>query len=532
MLTLRSYILTAIVTSLPVATFAQDTYDAQTFTRSGLNGTARFVSMGGALGALGADVSVMSTNPAGTALYRRSDVAATASLLFTDDKAMDQSSTRVSFDQIGTVIAFDVDAPSSTGVQFVNFGVNLNKKNNFFFNQATDIQHLNNTFSQTFQIGNLCADAFTNDYYGSMADMCAGIYKGNNRRGGLLYESYYHVADDGTETLLGNTLFRPSAGSSDIYLDPADNDKVNMIVYEGVPAQAAYYEKAERGYNNQMDINLSFNISDRVFLGTSVGVYTTDYTRESFYQEVGIDRTVYDLTNWYTTTAEGFDVKLGLIFRPFIDSPFRMGVSVHTPTWYRMIDSNGSQLFINDEFHAQCFNDEYEYDFRTPWKFGVSLGHTVGSSFAIGAEYEYSDLSAAHYSEVEGVNSSYFRNVNKKTEQTLKAQHTLKVGMEFKPIDSYSIRFGYNYVSSPIRDDAFRTIGYDSPFTETDFTNWGDTHRFCFGAGYSFRGGYIDLAYQYQTQKGKFYAFDDVDLKATDIKNNRSQVMATLGFRF
>ena len=37
---------------------------------------------------------------------------------------------------------------------------------------------------------------------------------------------------------------------------------------------------------------------------------------------------------------------------------------------------------------------------------------------------------------------------------------------------------------------------------------------------------------QLQSQKGDFYAFDDVDLKPTEIKNNRSQVMATLGFRF
>ena len=54
---------------------AQDSYDAQNLINSDLNGTSRFVAMGGALGALGGDISVMSTNPAGTAMYRKSDAA-------------------------------------------------------------------------------------------------------------------------------------------------------------------------------------------------------------------------------------------------------------------------------------------------------------------------------------------------------------------------------------------------------------------------------------------------------------------------
>ena len=169
---------------------------------------------------------------------------------------------------------------------------------------------------------------------------------------------------------------------------------------------------------------------------------------------------------------------------------------------------------------------------RTPWKFGVSLGHTVGTVLAIGAEYEYTDPSTAHYSSIDGGDTGYFRNMNRIIEQTLRGQHTIKAGVEIKPVDFYAIRLGYNYASSPFQKGAFRTIGYDGVQTETDFTNWGDTHRFCFGAGFTFKGGYFDLAYQYQMQKGDFYAFDDENLKPTKVENNRSQVMATLGFRF
>jgi hypothetical protein len=42
----------------------------------------------------------------------------------------------------------------------------------------------------------------------------------------------------------------------------------------------------------------------------------------------------------------------------------------------------------------------------------------------------------------------------------------------------------------------------------------------------------MDLAWQYQAQKGDFYAFDEVNLEPTKISANRSQLLATFGFRF
>lgn len=515
MRTLRFSLLFSALVGMAGTVYAQDSYDAYTFANSDLNGTARFVAMGGALGALGGDISVMSTNPAGTAMYRKGDAAITASELFTEGKgAMGHDNYRMSLDQGGLVIAFDMDNPTSEGLQFINFGVNYQKKRNFFANQMTDI-NLSGLFSQTFQIADLCNIADYNGYWGgTIADMSAS----NKLRGGILQEST-KIEVDGD----GKPMF---------------DDKGNPIEYTeyaGVEGKNAYYRRFTSGANVQADINLSFNVSDRFFFGLSMGVYDIDYGRESFYQEMGVNDNSYDFTNWYKTTGDGFDVKLGFICRPVEDSPFRFGVTVHTPTWYRMTDANGSQLYYNDEYLTDAFNPEYDYNYRTPWKFGVSLGHTIGNYFAIGAEYEYQDLSTAKYSEVSYYDDyDYFRNMNQITEQTLKAQHTFKIGAEFKPIDEFSIRIGYNYVSSPFEKDAFRIIGYDGVYTETDWTNWGDINRFTFGLGYRYKGGYFDLTYQYQGQKGDFYAYYDreIDFPPTKIENNRSQVMATLGFRF
>ena len=47
---LGKFLLLSAFMSAACMSYAQDTYDAQRWTNSDLNGTARFVSMGGALG--------------------------------------------------------------------------------------------------------------------------------------------------------------------------------------------------------------------------------------------------------------------------------------------------------------------------------------------------------------------------------------------------------------------------------------------------------------------------------------------------
>ena len=66
---------TIIALAVLVATSvsAQTVYDAANIISKDLNGTARFVGMGGAMGALGGDISTIGTNPAGIGIYRSND---------------------------------------------------------------------------------------------------------------------------------------------------------------------------------------------------------------------------------------------------------------------------------------------------------------------------------------------------------------------------------------------------------------------------------------------------------------------------
>ena len=70
----RLFILAATMLSSFSVMQAQTSYEAAALLDTDLGGTARFVGMGGAMSALGADLSVMGTNPAGIGLNRSWDL--------------------------------------------------------------------------------------------------------------------------------------------------------------------------------------------------------------------------------------------------------------------------------------------------------------------------------------------------------------------------------------------------------------------------------------------------------------------------
>ncbi|MBP5645951.1 MAG: hypothetical protein J6X21_00940 [Bacteroidaceae bacterium] len=74
----RLFIMIAAVGTVMTAG-AQTSFDAAKLFEEELNGTARYVGMGGAMSALGNDMSVISHNPAGIAAYHQSEVNATLS---------------------------------------------------------------------------------------------------------------------------------------------------------------------------------------------------------------------------------------------------------------------------------------------------------------------------------------------------------------------------------------------------------------------------------------------------------------------
>jgi long-subunit fatty acid transport protein len=254
-----------------------------------------------------------------------------------------------------------------------------------------------------------------------------------------------------------------------------------------------------------------------------------------------------ELENHRDITGSGFEIKLGTIFRPIEESPFRVGVYINSPVFYNLKSSNNSGLRLNGDYYDGSPRvDSYKYEFRTPWKFGFSLCHTIDNYLALGATYEYADYSTTdarikddsdyYYDEY---NSESDDAMNAHVKKTLKGVSTLKLGAEYRPDENIAIRAGYNYVSPMYKQDASRGVdvwslgNYTS--SSTEYINWKDTHRFTIGIGFNLdKNLKLDAAYQYSMQKGQFLPFagsDDDNLpfdKEVDFKRN--QWMLTLTY--
>ncbi len=110
---------------------------------------------------------------------------------------------------------------------------------------------------------------------------------------------------------------------------------------------------------------------------------------------------------------------------------------------------------------------DLDYRLNTPWKAGVSLGHTVGNCLALGATYEYAWYNhmdnrvkdGGYYDSWYGdyyETSSSDAAMNDHTKHSLQGVSTLKLGLEYKPIPLMSLRLGYNYVSPMFKETADR----------------------------------------------------------------------------
>ena len=171
-------------------------------------------------------------------------------------------------------------------------------------------------------------------------------------------------------------------------------------------------------------------------------------------------------------------------------------------------------------------NLKYTYQLVTPWKFNLSAGTTLGGLVALGAEYEYADYSSSKLMDMDG----YDLGGQASVEDFLQGVHTFRVGMEARLLPQISLRAGYNHSSTVFSDDAYSALTLYR--TSTDFNNVKARDTFTFGLGYRGEMVYADLAYKYDMYKSDFYAFDDIDLPATTVENERQQLLFTLGVRF
>ena len=495
-----------------------DTYIGAQLATEDLNGTARYVGMGGAMDALGADISTIGTNPAGIGLFRKNQLSGSFGLVTQQDgkSFQDGSKTSASFDQLGIVLAMRSGMHS-----YMNFAFNYHKSRNFNHVLSAAAQAVNGS-SQNRQT---CIKGIRGDldtYYGqSQVD--------------ALYEKIL------------------------------TDDEGNMYT---IDARDYQFDRAQTGYIGEYDFNLSGNINNRIYLGLTLGLKDVHYSSYTEYSENLVplvdDINYVGLVDSHKIKGYGFDIKAGVIARPIEESPFRIGISVSSPTFYKLTTSNVTTL--QDQYGTVLRLPSVEADFRfyTPWKFGLSVGHTVGNFLALGASYEYADYTTNDMRRITGSGYNwdgyYYEDsdadqvMKRHTERTLRGVSTVKLGAEYKVDPTISLRLGYNYVSPMYKESGVRDQTLDSPGTymasTTDYTNWKDTHRITAGIGFTFDQFRLDIAYQYSMRDGDFYPYQNGlsaqytdyetgrpmtlsnDCRAVSVKDNRHQLLCTLTYGF
>ena len=500
----------ALVSSVAMA---QETYENTKLIDNNLNGTARYVGMGGAMEALGADLSTIGTNPAGLGLFRKGKVDLSFGLVSQTgmNKFSSLNKTNMSFDQIGVVF-------------------NVNKTPNVSFNIGFNY-HKSRNFDQLLNAANTLNNASQNK---------------------LTYQKYrnqvFQTQDDATYSQVDNLYMKNL-----LY-----NNTTSTYYY--FPASGYLYNQQNKGYIGEYDMNLSANINDRVYLGLTMGIHDVHYKGYTEYTENFVHNANnipgLTLNDSREITGTGFDVKFGAIVRPMAESPFRLGAYVHTPVWYDLTTSNYTELIVGAL--RPSIGESYDFRVNTPWKFGLSAGTTLADRVALGATYEYAAYNAMRTRIKDGGTYDWYygtyyesshndRVMNNHTEDALRGQHTLKLGVEAKITDHFSLRAGYNYLSALFKDAAVKDGSLKSPGTyyasSTSYVNWKDTNRFTFGLGWNVWRFNIDLAYQYSQQNGTFYPFmnyydgpgtsvEDNIANPTKVNNKQHQLLLTMGYKF
>lgn len=515
---------------------AQTAYDAARYAGDELNGTARFVGMGGAMSALGADISVIGTNPAGIGLFRGHDVSTSFGMNITkaesdfNGSVMNDKRNKASFDQIGFVYSTKIG--NRTTLRYLNFGFNYHKSRNF--NRVLAAGGMLGGLSQTQQMANLVGGSIH-----SISDMDDIYNYGLEGHSGLsnpydpYYSNYPYLGVMGIRTEL-------------VGVGTLSNGKQAPMGWNG---NANGFRSREEGGINEYDFNVAFNVEDRMYFGITLGVNDVNYTRSTYYSEDVYDGNhsgYYELRNAFRTEGTGLNLKLGAIFRPIEDSPFRFGLAIHTPTWYSLTDKHSSEIYseLNYKFEDEADNMQFKADERTttyageslqdyrlvtPWKFNVSAGTTLGSALALGAEYEYAGYNACQMSYNDG---TPMENQNQYTKSILKGQHTVRIGAEARIASAFSVRAGYNFSTSAFKDGAYKSLNANDIRTDTEYMNDLSRNTVTVGLGYRGKWFYTDLAYKYDVYKSDFYAFSSEALPVTKVTNERHQLLLTLGVHF
>jgi hypothetical protein len=490
-------IITALTLAAASTGLSQTAADALRFSKMDIGGTARYMGLSGAFGALGADFTLTSTNPAGIGLYKSSELIFTPAVhtgsVASSQGVYNSSDSRTNFylGNVGFVMTSKTKSnPNKPGWRFVSFATGLNRIADY--NYSYDMSEMNGT--------NSLLDTYVNSAEGvNFHDI------ENDPNGDYAFDlnlAWWDWLLDLQPTADSATYFSPI---------PANVDKL----------QTKHVDSW--GSMNEYVLSLGANYNDRIYLGMTMGIPYLRYYESSHYREADIvnsDLKYFDRIEDLETHGSGFNIKLGFIYRP--TDWLRVGAAFHSPSWFGNMRDYWSATMIS-EFYTPDNNGDtkyvsnspsgyYEYNMQTPYHLMGNLAFIIGNVGVISADYEMVDYSKATFDAYD----YNFGEENASIQNSYQIAHSIRVGTEWR-YNIFSFRAGGRYSTSPYQNSI----------------NDGSLYGFSGGIGFKQNWFFMDLAYAYTNTKSDYYFYNTNGIYADPIANKlrNHSVLLTLGVK-
>ncbi len=481
------------------------------------SGTARNIATGGAMVSLGGDISALYVNPAGLGLYKTKEFVFTPSFNLNNNKfdfrgtSQATSKAVANFGTTGFVLGFNTPHSKWTSQAF-SIGIN-------------NVANLNNEFT----------------------------YKGTNNFSSMT-EAFAQQLSSSRQSIdqaLNNSRFAfGTAPALYLYLVDTFRNSNNVVEVKGLPEfllkQGIALEQQNTvktsGAITELALGYATNMDDKVYVGGSLGIPFVNYERVTTYRESDPtgNRTnnfnFFELQDRVKTTGAGVNAKLGIIFKP--QEQIRLGLAVHTPTFYNLKDKqsatlradtegyNGDKTVESSEFTKDNNAGVSEYLSMTPWKAMVSgsyvfreVNDTRKQRAFLTADIEYVAYPNARFSQSSDAaydDSKYYSDLKEVVKDYYKGAFNFRVGGELK-LHTIMFRLGGAYYGNPYRDKDLKS----------------NIIQATGGLGYRDKGMFIDLSYAHNFLKDVHfpYRLEDKQNTFATQAGSRGNVVLTVGFK-
>jgi len=470
-------------------TNAQSEVDALRYSQTTFGGTARYNSMAGAFGALGADFSVLSSNPAGIAMFRKNEVTFTPAVF-------NQNSNSLYNGSRGSDEKFNFN--------FGNGGIigtyNTNKKEDqpgwVAFNCGFGYHRLAKLHNRS------------------------SIQGSNNGNSSLSDIYVQNATNKSTENL---SQFDEGLAFNTYLIDSVSGNNKQYFSY--VPWNVMQQKFIEtEGSMGETVLSFGGNYNDKLYLGATIGFQHIRYSEQSTYSETATEKdTLYGFESFklnqkVTTRGTGINVKLGVLYR--LNDWIRMGAAFHSPTVFTMHDEYVYSMktkFASNSYDETTPNGTFDYSLITPPKGTVNLGLIIAKRGLIGLDFEFVDYT---YARLNSSPDNSFFEVNNQVRKKYTTANNLRVGAEWKIVPPITLRAGYAFYGSPYKSGVNTDAGRRSITA---------------GIGFRENNYFIDLAYVRTQYSEDYYLYEPTFVnKLSAVRNSfsASSIMATLGVRF